>query len=439
MSTKVGTLKDRNGNIFLPQTDASLISGLSNVASSGSYSDLTNKPDLSVFISNTVNNLANYYLKSETYTRSEIENLIGAIQQFHYETAVSTSSVSNPVNNVLYLIGPTGTGSDRYEEYVYDPSKQDPWIKIGDTSIDLSNYVTLTSLNTILSGYTNTSDLTTLLNGKYSKPSAGIPASDLSQDVQDALVSKFFVAEIGVTTYDEVVAARSAGKIVICYGDNDELFIANNGEDPIIFTSPSGLGAYCIYLESDDSWSNITYLSAESQSNKVSSWSASLTDYHYPSEKLVKDSLDTKYEKPTTGIPFNDLANDIKIGINKLYNVTLNGIVDADPINIADDLDSEFNVLIVGELASTIYEDLFDFGEGASAPLRITEYEYHEGYYMFSGFISTAAGTANIFTISINDDNDDVSYETFNLVRLSDLPQALSSSEINTIWDNVME
>ena len=54
------------------------ITGLSDVAISGSYKDLTNKPtkvsdftnDVG-FITKSVNNLDNYYKKSETYTKSE--------------------------------------------------------------------------------------------------------------------------------------------------------------------------------------------------------------------------------------------------------------------------------------------------------------------------------------------------------------------------------
>ena len=75
---------------------------------------------------------------SDYYSKSEVDALIGAIDQFHYEIAASTSAVSNPQPNVLYLIGPTGSGSDKYEEYVYANST---WTKIGDTSLDLSGYV----------------------------------------------------------------------------------------------------------------------------------------------------------------------------------------------------------------------------------------------------------------------------------------------------------
>ena len=95
-------------------------------------------PDVSQFITRLVNDLVNYYTKSETYTKAEVAALIGAIQTFHYEIYASTSAVTSPSNNVLYLIGPTGSGADKYEEYVYDSTKQNPWVKIGDSSIDLS-------------------------------------------------------------------------------------------------------------------------------------------------------------------------------------------------------------------------------------------------------------------------------------------------------------
>lgn len=111
-------------------------------------------PDVSSFITASVNNLVNYYLKSETYTKAEVAALIGAIQQFHYEIYASTSDVTAPASNVLYLIGPASiSGSDKYEEYVY---ANNTFVKIGDTSIDLSGYVTTSALNTALADYTTT-------------------------------------------------------------------------------------------------------------------------------------------------------------------------------------------------------------------------------------------------------------------------------------------
>ena len=121
---------------------------------------------ISNFITVSVDNLTNYYLKSETYTQTEINNLIGAIQQFHYEIYASLEDITTPATNVLYLIGPSGSGNDRYEEYVY---ANDTFVKIGDTSIDLSGYVTTQALNTALANYVTSTDLATLLSGKQDK------------------------------------------------------------------------------------------------------------------------------------------------------------------------------------------------------------------------------------------------------------------------------
>lgn len=159
------------------------------------------------FITKSVDDLVNYYLKSETYTKAEVQALIGAIQQFHYEVYATKEDVTSPANNVLYLIGPTGSGSDKYEEYVYDSTKQEPWIKIGDTSIDLSGYVTTSALSTALANYTTTTDLTTLLAGKQdvindlasirSGASAGATA------VQPAAIADMEVTSNKVTTISD--------------------------------------------------------------------------------------------------------------------------------------------------------------------------------------------------------------------------------------------
>ena len=95
--------------------------------------------------------LVNYYLKSETYTQAEIQSLVGQITSFE---VVSTLPVSDIKTNVIYLLGPIGSGADKYEEYIYSNST---WVKIGETSVDLSNYVTITQLNTALGFYTTTS------------------------------------------------------------------------------------------------------------------------------------------------------------------------------------------------------------------------------------------------------------------------------------------
>jgi len=130
------------------------------------------KADISV--SNTVNDLVNYYLKTETYTQTEVNNLIGSIYQFHFEVYASLSDITNPSSNVFYLIGPdsTVTGGDQYEEYVYANNQ---FVKIGDTSIDLSGYAEIDGeYNNLHSGYTkNIGDGETETNAQFTfRPTA---------------------------------------------------------------------------------------------------------------------------------------------------------------------------------------------------------------------------------------------------------------------------
>lgn len=133
------------------------------------YNDLINKPDLSQFITKSVDDLINYYKKSETYTQTEVNNLIGAIQQFHYEIVQELPETG--VNNILYLVPKTASQTNNvYDEYVYANNNFE---KIGDTQIDLTNYVTTTQLNTALADYTTTSALNTLLAGKQDTLTAG--------------------------------------------------------------------------------------------------------------------------------------------------------------------------------------------------------------------------------------------------------------------------
>ena len=128
-------------------------------------SDFTNDTG---FIIKTVNDLTNYYLKNEVYTKDEVTSLIGAIQQFHYEVVQELPQTG--ANNIMYLVPKsTSQTNNVYDEYVYSNG----WEKIGDTEIDLSNYVTITALNQALANYTTTANLTTLLAGKQDVLTAG--------------------------------------------------------------------------------------------------------------------------------------------------------------------------------------------------------------------------------------------------------------------------
>lgn len=110
-------------------------------------SDLTND---SWFITNAVNDLVNYYTKTETYTKTEVDNLVASVWSF--EVVDTLPSVSTADTKKIYLLGPIWTGADKYEEWIVTESEWvKQWTKIWETSIDLSGYATTTALTNWLS------------------------------------------------------------------------------------------------------------------------------------------------------------------------------------------------------------------------------------------------------------------------------------------------
>ena len=68
------------------------------------------------------------------YSKSEVDTLIS---NFWWFEVVATLPSTNIKPNVIYMLWPIWTGADKYEEWIYTNST---WTKIGETSVDLSNY-----------------------------------------------------------------------------------------------------------------------------------------------------------------------------------------------------------------------------------------------------------------------------------------------------------
>ena len=90
------------------------------------------------YITKAVNDLTNYYTKSNTYTKTEVNNLIGSLKTI--QISVVTSLPSTGQSNIIYLVAHSHGTGDIYDEYIWvaDSSKFE---KIGNTDIDLSGYV----------------------------------------------------------------------------------------------------------------------------------------------------------------------------------------------------------------------------------------------------------------------------------------------------------
>lgn len=100
------------------------------------------------FITNTVDNLTNYYLKTETYTRAEINNLISNINKITVEV-VAKLPIEEISTSTIYLIL-IDAEKNVYSQNMYINGK---WATLGSTSVDLTGYVKSDELTTKLEAY----------------------------------------------------------------------------------------------------------------------------------------------------------------------------------------------------------------------------------------------------------------------------------------------
>lgn len=134
-----------NGTIAVDGTDVA-VKGLKALA----YKDSLTKSD--VGLGNVVNagqdstptaNSANYVTSGGV--KNYVDVAISGVSQFQYEVVASLSTASASTMGKIYLVAHSHSSDDGYDEYITLESgtttKTYSWEKIGNTDIDLSNYV----------------------------------------------------------------------------------------------------------------------------------------------------------------------------------------------------------------------------------------------------------------------------------------------------------
>jgi hypothetical protein len=115
----------------------------------GNYALKSEIPDVSDFITNTVDDLVNYYKKTETFTKQEVNNLISAITTMDIQV-VQTLPTQDISTTTIYLVPKaTAEQNDVYDEYIYVSNS---WEHIGSTEVDLTDYVKNTDYATYSKG-----------------------------------------------------------------------------------------------------------------------------------------------------------------------------------------------------------------------------------------------------------------------------------------------
>ena len=128
--------------------DGAQVNVLEKLIVNGQEATIVDKSIALTLITSAVSNLQNYYLKTETYTKQEVEDLIGSTVGVTIEIVEQLPAEGQ--SNVIYFL-PTET-EGVYSQYIYSNNS---WILIGSTTVDLSNYYTKAQVDTLLNGKQN--------------------------------------------------------------------------------------------------------------------------------------------------------------------------------------------------------------------------------------------------------------------------------------------
>ena len=143
-----GLFSDEEKNKLANIEDNAQVNVLEKLVVNGQEATIVDKSIALTIITSAVSNLQNYYLKTETYTKQEVEDLIG--QTVGVTIEIVEQLPTEGQSNVIYFL-PTET-EDVYSQYIYNT---DGWILIGSTTVDLSNYYTKAQVDALLNGKQN--------------------------------------------------------------------------------------------------------------------------------------------------------------------------------------------------------------------------------------------------------------------------------------------
>lgn len=208
----------------------------------------------------------------DVYSKSETESLVaGRI------VVVQTLPASGQAG-VIYYVGPSGSGGDQYEEYIWDANNAQ-FIKVGEKSLDLSEYVnalTSSGSGSFVTGMSKNGQEITFTLGN-------LPTASTSQQ---GIVQ--LAGSIGSTVASENNKAASEKAVRDAINALDSNATSTDGTNVQVKVTQADGKISAVIITTDNT---------ENKNNKVTSWTSTTTDTHYPSEKLVKDSLDGKADK----------------------------------------------------------------------------------------------------------------------------------------------
>lgn len=171
----VQSVNGQSGIVVLDAEDVGALPDDTTIPSK--VSDLTND---SGFITDTVNNLVNYYTKSQTYTQAEVDALIAAAKngRYIYVTTLPTTDIDT---KAIYLVPSSDPeAGNTKDEYINTDGTSSGWELIGSTALDLSGYVQKSQTAGLLK---NDGTVNTTIEGAVTANTSAISAIKDGQDL----------------------------------------------------------------------------------------------------------------------------------------------------------------------------------------------------------------------------------------------------------------
>ena len=160
------------------------------------------------------------------YSKSEVDSMLGG----RIVIVASLPSTGSP--GVIYYVGPTGSGGDQYDEYIWDTTSSS-FVKVGEHSIDLTDYVnTLTAAGSgsVVTGLSKSGNTITWTKGNISLDNLSTWAS--TSDVTVSSKSYHTYWPIAPTSSNQVYGVSiTDGKLYQIYNNKGTYTVRSYDQD----------------------------------------------------------------------------------------------------------------------------------------------------------------------------------------------------------------
>ena len=284
------------------------------------------------FIDKTVNNLINYYKKSETYTKTEIDQKLSAKWDSKFVDKLPIEDIST---TTIYFLkrkkeqGTTQYESDVYDEYIYTGT----WELIGNTYVDLSDYYRKSEVEEVIDNkvLVETNNRITSENeiknnienvNNYAKSIENNLNSEISTRQSNDLLHDAKINEVESNLNSEISRATNAENTLSDRCDTYDTHL-NNSDNPHSVTAEQvGLGnvtnvatTNTITLNSEENvTSGAVYTALENKVDKIDGRGLSEQNFTY-AEKTKLAGLEN----------YDDTSIQSRISANESAITTLNG------------------------------------------------------------------------------------------------------------------